>query len=258
MAGKAFLMYHELELPGRSLCQTEPGYLRYVLTLSEFTEQMRWLHEAGWRGLNVSQALEYPEEPGVAITFDDGCETDLLVAAPILKQAGFAATFYVTVGFLGKSGYLSPGQLTELAGMDFEIGCHSMTHAYLPDVDGTDLHREIVTAKTELEQILGRPVAHFSCPGGRYDARTIAMAQSAGYRTLATSRAHANSRHTSNFRLGRLAILRNTPVKSFARLCQTKGLRRIQLRDLARGAAKRFLGNSSYDYFRAKILGHSK
>ena len=38
----------------------------------------------------------------MTITFDDGCETDLLVAAPILRQAGFNATFFITWGRLGK------------------------------------------------------------------------------------------------------------------------------------------------------------
>jgi len=28
-----FLMYHELELPGRKLSQSEPGYVRYILPL---------------------------------------------------------------------------------------------------------------------------------------------------------------------------------------------------------------------------------
>ena len=31
-----FLMYHELEMPGRALCQREPGYTRYVLPLDDF------------------------------------------------------------------------------------------------------------------------------------------------------------------------------------------------------------------------------
>ena len=68
----------------------------------------------------------------VCITFDDGCETDLLAAAPILKEFGFGATFYITVGFLGKPGYLSEAQVRNLSALGFEIGCHSLTHPYLP------------------------------------------------------------------------------------------------------------------------------
>src|SRR3954462_14057286 len=92
------LMYHELELPGRSICQNEPGYARYVLPESEFRSQIRYLKKNGWNGLSVGQSLGYPEGRSVTITFDDGCETDLLAAAPLLKQAGFNATFFITSG----------------------------------------------------------------------------------------------------------------------------------------------------------------
>ena len=68
-----FLMYHELEIDGRKLCQSEPGYVRYILPLETFRRQMAWIKESGWRGLNVGEALRYPAEPGVCITFDDGC-----------------------------------------------------------------------------------------------------------------------------------------------------------------------------------------
>jgi peptidoglycan/xylan/chitin deacetylase (PgdA/CDA1 family) len=36
--------------------------------------------------LNVSEAIRYPAEPSVCITFDDGCETDLIAAAPVLRE----------------------------------------------------------------------------------------------------------------------------------------------------------------------------
>jgi hypothetical protein len=30
-----------------------------------------------------------------------------------------------------------------------------------------------VDAKLQIEQIIGHPIEHFSCPGGRYDQRTL-------------------------------------------------------------------------------------
>jgi len=42
-----------------------------------------------------------------------------------------------------------------------------MTHAYLTDLDDRGLQREIADAKAQLEEILGKTVEHFSCPGGR-------------------------------------------------------------------------------------------
>src|SRR5208283_5086967 len=69
---------------------------------------------------------------------------------PILQQCDFAATFFITTGFLEKRGYLSKPQLRELSGLGFEIGCHSMTHPYLTDLDDQGLHREIATRADHL------------------------------------------------------------------------------------------------------------
>jgi peptidoglycan/xylan/chitin deacetylase (PgdA/CDA1 family) len=137
-------MYHELEVEGHPPSQNDPGYLRYVVREHEFREQMEWLQSAGLRGISVSEALTGKTSGGIVITFDDGCETDLSVAAPILRKLNFGATFYITVGFLGRPGYLAADQLRELRDAGFEIGCHSMTHPYLTDLDDLQLHREIV------------------------------------------------------------------------------------------------------------------
>lgn len=248
-----FLMYHELQIAGRPLCQPEPGYARYVVPEPDFRAQMNYLKATGWQGVSVGQALGFPEGRNVAITFDDGSETDLLAAAPILRQAGFNATFFITCGRLGKAGYLSSAQLKELS-EGFEIGSHSMTHAYLPDLDESGLRQEICDSKLRLEQIIGEPVGHFSCPGGRCNQQVVAVARAAGYKTLATSRIQANSRKTDPFALGRVAILRGTPLTTFAALCAGRSLSRMRLQSMFRGAARQFLGNRFYDRVRAALL----
>ena len=248
------LMYHELELPGRSLCQSEPGYVRYVVSATAFENQMRWLRSVGWRGMSMTEALSFPDQKGVVLTFDDGCETDLLAAAPILKEAKFGATFYITVGWVGKKGYLSHSQLRELSDQEFDIGCHSMTHRYLSNLPDKQLHEEIAVAKTELEQITGRRVEHFSCPGGRWSPSVVRAAKQAGYRSVATSRSLANPRHTDPFSLGRLAVMRGTNLKDFQCLCEGHGRWKLQLRDLTLLSAKRLFGNSNYDRIRSLLL----
>ena len=163
-------MYHELEIPGRPLCRSEAGYSRYVLEEADFRSQMRWLQQAGWRGMSVSEALGLAPQNGelrhgVVVTFDDGCESDLIAAAPILKDAGCNATFYITVGFIGQRGYMNANQLRELSAAGFEIGCHSMTHAYLTDLDEGGLQYEIVQAKAQLEDIVGQGGGTLLLPG---------------------------------------------------------------------------------------------
>lgn len=253
-----YLMYHELEIPGRSLCDSEPGYARYVLLECDFRAQMEFLRAEGYQGLSVGKALAFPDGSNICLTFDDGSETDLLAVAPILRQAGFGATFYITAGWLGKSGHLSHSQLKELSGQGFEIGCHSMTHAMLTDLDEAGLQREIADAKSQLEQIVGRPVEHFSCPGGRYDHRVATVTRAAGYRSVATSRIEANSSRTDAFALGRVAILRGMPITEFAAICSGDALRRMSAQGKLRDAAKQLLGNSFYDRVRGLLLGRRR
>jgi len=252
--GVVFLMYHELESPGRSLCQSEAGYVRYIVSTSDFRSQMDLLQKQGWRGVSVAEAVRDFAPKSVAITFDDGCETDLLYAAPVLRQMKFGATFYITTGFLGKPGYLTPAQVRMLSGLGFDIGCHSMTHPYLTDLNDADLLREVAGAKTQLEQILGTVVEHFSCPGGRHDHRVSEVARKAGYHTVSTSRIQKNYSASDPFALGRVAVMRSTSLARFEGICQGRNLWRMNLEVQARAATRKLLGNSMYDRLRSSIL----
>jgi len=248
-----YLMYHELEVEGRPLCQTEQGYVRYVVREARFREQMNWLQSAGIRGLSVSDALEN-KTSGIVITFDDGCETDISVAAPILRQVNFGATFYITVGYLGRPGYLIASQVRELADAGFDIGCHSMTHPYLSDLSDADLNREIAEAKTQLEEMIGRPVYHFSCPGGRWSPKVSEVARRAGYRSIATSRIAVNHRASDPFRLARVVVMRGATLTAFQDMCRGHGLWQRRLRNFIQTTTHKLLGNVLYDHLRTLIL----
>lgn len=248
-------MYHELALPNRATCHREPGYTRYVVSASDFAGQMDHLKRGGWHAKNVSQALQSFDGKSVCVTFDDGCETDLLSAAPFLKELGFGATSYVTVGFLGQPGYLSESQVRSLSTLGVEIGCHSQTHPYLPDVDDARLHDEIAGAKDRLEQIAGVPVEHFSCPGGRWDRRVVAAVKAAKFRSMATSRTGLNFAATDPFELARVVVSQGASEESIVQACSGRGLLGTQLREKARESVQRVLGNSTYDSLRAFLLG---
>jgi peptidoglycan/xylan/chitin deacetylase (PgdA/CDA1 family) len=250
-----YLMYHEIELPGRPMCQSEPGYVRYVVQAALFQSQLAWLKQNAWHGLSVGQALREHNSRNIVITFDDGCETDLITAAPLLRELGFNATFYITVNFLDKPGFLTRLQLRELAGLGFEIGCHSMTHPHLNDLNPEQLHYEIVDAKHALEEITGCAVDHFSCPGGRWNRRVVETAKEAGYRSLATSRAAANAPGNDRFLLGRVVVMRGTSQTAFQHLCRGQGLWRMRFQDSGRALVKRILGNTTYDRLRSRLLG---
>jgi len=253
-SGTACLMYHEIELPGRSLCDADPGYARYAVSLDSFTKQLQLLRDSGRPGVNVSQMLTNPGN-AVALTFDDGCETDLITAAPTLAKLGFQATFYLTVGFLGRRGFMTRQQARDLGDAGFEVGCHSISHPYLTDMDQGGLQLEIAGAKKQLEDIVGRAVKHYSCPGGRWDQRVVAVAKQAGYESVATSQVGMNTPATDPFCLSRIAITRDLALADFQRLCSGEGLWDQQLRTRALGMAKRLIGNAAYNRLRSALLG---
>ena len=252
--GVVFLMYHELGLPGREPCQREPGYTRYVVPQTDFLDQMKRFAREGWRGASVGQAIQSFSSKFVCLTFDDGCETDLLCAAPVLKELGFGATFYITLGFLGRPGYLSEMQVRELLALGFELGCHSQTHPYLTDVDERRLEDETKGAKHRLERITGATVEHFSCPGGRWDHRVLEAVKKAGFRTMATSRTGINDAETDVFELTRVAVLSGMSVEQVTRMSRGDGLLQTRVKEGARGLIRDLLGNSTYDSLRSMVL----
>jgi peptidoglycan/xylan/chitin deacetylase (PgdA/CDA1 family) len=255
-AGTVYLTYHELQMPGHSLCQSGEGYERFVVLDAEFRQQLSFLQTSGLRAMTVTEGLlaSAQRQPGVVITFDDGSESDLLGAAPALKSAGFNATFYVVVDWLGRRGWLSKLQLRELSEVGFEIGCHTKSHAYLTDLGVVGLHEEIVTSKELLEQIIGKRVDHLSCPGGRWNRSVAQCAQEAGYRSVTTSRIGTNSNSADPFCLNRLGVLRDTKLADFGRLCRGEGLFVQRTRYVFLATVKHILGNSIYDRIRLMVL----
>ncbi len=244
------LMYHELERPGHALCGTDPGYVRYVVRAAAFEAQVAHLRSAGMRGVSVGDAAA----GDLVITFDDGCETDLLVAAPLLQDAGFGATFYVTLDFVGRPGFMSAEQVRQLSDAGFEIGSHALTHSYMPDLPPARMREELAGSKARLEQITQRPVSHFACPGGRWSRTLAEYARQIGYDTVSTSRPGVNRSGADRYALARVAVMRTTDLDAFAALCQGRGLALQRAQERALRVAKRALGNDGYMRLRAAAL----
>src|SRR5207249_11682000 len=107
-------------------------------------------------------------------------------AAPILKELGLPATFFVCSGTLDLSpekewefmqsrlkklrkitGTLATSELKQLAACGFTIGGHTVSHVNLETVrDSAERKRQVVDDKRKLELILGREIEYFSYPYG--------------------------------------------------------------------------------------------
>jgi peptidoglycan/xylan/chitin deacetylase (PgdA/CDA1 family) len=253
---RPYLAYHQLETNG-GFDRSDPGFVHYVVGLRDFVAQMDWLRKSGIRGMNVSTALhrDHTDVKGVALTFDDGYESDLTGAAPILEDCGFGATFYLVAQRLGTVGFLSISQARELiANPAFEIGSHSMTHKQLHKIGSDALTQEIRESKDRLEQVSGRAVDHFACPGGYWSKAIALAAREAGYLSVVTSREGLNTHLTDPFRLERIPIHRGTSVKRFAQLARGRGTFGLQIRRQVLNTAKSIVGWQRYKRLRTYVL----
>ena len=87
---------------------------------------------------------------------------------------------------------LSRAELESLAGEELiEIGAHTRSHLSLPDFPIEDQVDEIEGGKADLESLLGRPIASFSYPFGRFTPATEQAVRKAGFATACTTHCRA-------------------------------------------------------------------
>lgn len=81
----------------------------------------------------------------VCLTFDDSVKSQHTVAAPLLEELGFGATFYISEHFLeNEDRYMTWPEVADLDARGFEIGNHTRHHADVTTQCEEDLLADIV------------------------------------------------------------------------------------------------------------------
>ena len=201
------------------------------VTPSSFSTQMRWLSRLGYRGLAMSELMPYlrGEKKGkvVGITLDDGYQSNVSHAVPILKQHGFSATCYVVSGRLGqhnewdaalgmaKAALMSGEEMRAWVAAGMEVGSHTCSHADLSRLSLAEARHELLQSKSDLENLLQKPVTQFCYPYGHFSPEHEALVSQAGYEAATTThrgRACATDRMTA---LPRVPVVRSTYAVQF-------------------------------------------
>jgi len=141
---------------------------------------------------------EYRNRGFVAVTFDDGFQSILENALPILREKKIPATLFVPTDSLGTR----PGWITNERHRDAAerlltsdelrfvqqtgglIGSHSVTHRPLTELSRAEALAELTESRQVLEKILGRNVDSFALPYGAGNADVLQLAARAGYQRV--------------------------------------------------------------------------
>ena len=117
-----------------------------------------------------------------AITFDDGYEEVYTAAFPFLTERGIPFTAFVLSDEIGKPGFMTADEVTEMSGHPLvTIGSHCCHHVRLSTLSSQEKEHEIVQSKKDLEDLLGKPCDMIAYPFGDFDQETKNIVESAGY-----------------------------------------------------------------------------
>jgi peptidoglycan/xylan/chitin deacetylase (PgdA/CDA1 family) len=197
----------------------------WTISNRQFARQIKWLTQ-NFDVLSLEQAqqrirLRENHRPAVCITFDDGYEENCRQALPLLLAQGIPFTYFISSQFIlrgepfphdVKLGVpLAPNsiqQVQSLAKVGVEIGAHTRTHCDLGrNCDLETLRSEILGSRSDVEEVIGRPVRYFAFPYGQYANLSHAafqIARDAGFSGVCSAYGGYNLPGDDPFHLQRL------------------------------------------------------
>lgn len=180
----------------------EARLLPSMITLTgELAEHVGQLRALGRRIVTAGELAAELADGGdgaeaAVLTFDDGWADALTVAAPLLRELGVRATFFLCPGLFGNpeptmsfaGRVLTPEEAGLLHETGMELGAHSMHHPDLTAVDDPTLAAELAGSRAGIEAITAAPCRVFAYPFGAQDERVRLAASRAGYELAFTYR----------------------------------------------------------------------
>lgn len=252
------LLYH-------ALFDKDSNRKKYEINVREFERQIKYLSDNGYRSFLVDDFLKTDgssaaaDGKGIVITFDDGSYSDYSMALPVLRKYGFAATFFVTVNWIGTENYVDWSHLGKMSEEGMSIQSHSLTHPFLSGLSREDMYKELYESKKVLESRLNIPVDTISIPGGFFSREVLRMAEEVGYRCVCTSVPGLNklgSRAKGLLILDRFVITRKTSFQNFKAIVNKEPgyIAACKAQHYVKSAIKRLLGSERYYALWSKYL----
>ena len=174
------LMYHSVKQAERE---------RFVRQMDQLVK-LAHLVQADCSEEKLEQDRHY-----VAVTFDDGYQSILENAVPVLLEKGIPAAVFVPTKYLGNGPdwitdekcrditerLLSVNDLQYLRKNGVLIGSHSVTHRPLATLSQAEALTELTESRRVLERILGEKVVLFALPYGSNSPDVLRLSREAGY-----------------------------------------------------------------------------
>ena len=209
------VMYHQLSEKPRLLGD-------YVLSVDQFESDLRYLSENGYTAVTASQLIAWrdgegklPEKP-VMITFDDGFESTVAYAEPLLEKYGMTAVVAV-IGSVTQQFTDTPDHMLDYSYMSWdavseaerggvlEVQCHTWDMHRLSPRKGCSrmygepsehyraaLSEDIARFQSAFCSAAGHVTEAIALPFGAYDGETLTLCSELGFRVVLTCAGRVN------------------------------------------------------------------
>lgn len=230
------LMYHEI-------AENNVSRNRYVVTKETFILQMEYLRKQGYTAVTINElakGLSGDIKP-VMVTFDDGFDTDYIVALPILQKYGLKSIHFITTDYIGNKGYMTWVQIQGLKEKGFSIQSHTKSHNLLTRLSEEEIRQELLSSKDIIVRETGENPLALSLPRGEKPKEIKALLEECGYRYFFTSKPGINfvSEGDEIVEFGRIPIFNNIDIEYFQEI--VSGGKYFYYRQLIKFMIKQFL-----------------
>ncbi|MFN8179358.1 MAG: polysaccharide deacetylase family protein [bacterium] len=233
---------------------TLPDRDYWTTSVPEFDREMRWLHDRGYRTITCDELADWLDgkaprpERAVVLTIDDGDESFVRLAVPVLRRYGFKATVFFLTGLAGARDWneLNLVGWDTLRKLEAEgvIRVESHTHNLHTKVrrngeavplflvsyrdaagrpsSASPLVRDLRASRDAIRRELGHDTSFLAWPFGFGEAPVDSLAYAEGFRRILTLSPRRNRRdyraaweEPPTASLGRYAITARTSFRIF-------------------------------------------
>jgi peptidoglycan/xylan/chitin deacetylase (PgdA/CDA1 family) len=223
----------------------------WTTTVPTFEQHMRYLHENGYEAIDLGELADWMDGHGsiprrsVVITIDDGERSFVDYAVPVLRRYGYRATVFMITGRVGERGWndLEITDWETLRELEREgvIRVESHTHQMHTKVRSRGRHvprvlmasrdrmgrvspfsplgADLLASRRSIERELGHESRFLAWPFGAGSAEVDSLAQSLGFRGVATLWPYRNAPPRADSLaadpLGRFTITARTSLRAF-------------------------------------------
>lgn len=240
---KAVLAYHEV--------MPESNY-DYCVTSTAFADHLRLFDSLSKNGVPRSS---------VQITFDDGEQSQLHHALPLLAEHGISATYFVTPGLIGTAAkFLGWDELKILQTAGHSIQSHGWSHKFLTFCSDAELAHELRASKQLLEEKLDTTVEEMSVPGGRWDRRVIEACAMAGYKRVYVSEPWILTGIAGVEVVGRFMVRRTTTIAELRKMVkrEPRALWKLRMRAQLKQGIVGLVGDGLYHRLWCRLTGYNE